>query len=554
MAGSTDPRDPDGLISGWVAEYERQPASASAADTVIVPPPAQPMSVARHIVEALYTDPAGLVLRDFRGDFHGYDGTSWPELDRRQVRADAYNYLEHAVYEKETNNGITMEPWAPTRHKIDNVVDALRAIVMLDGSDPPMWTAHPTEPPAHEIISMRNGLLHVPTRRLYEHTPTYFTQHALPFDFDPDAPAPTEWISFLAELWNDDLSSIGALQEVFGYLLGGDTRLQKIFLLVGPRRAGKGTIGRVLTGLLGAHNVAAPTMAGLATNFGLQPLIGKPLGLISDARLSGRANGQIVVERLLSISGEDSLTIDRKYREPWTGRLPTRFLILTNELPQLSDSSGALASRFILFVLTKSFLGREDPRLTDRLLEEASGIFNWGLAGLDRLNDRGYFVPPQSGREAMQQLEDLSSPVSAFVRERCELAADRSVAVDDLWNAWKRWCEEDNRHPGTKAGFGRDLKATAPTIRKARPRDDGDRIYSYEGIGLAENTLHGPRDHPDQDGRSGQRSGVWSGRRSGQNPSNDAAGPSGPGTNAPLFDRDELAERAHALGFDGGDR
>jgi putative DNA primase/helicase len=142
---------------------------------------------------------------------------------------------------------------------------------------------------------------------------------------------------------------------VFGYVLSGDTRLQKIFLFVGPKRGGKGTIARVLTGLLGAHHVAAPTLASLATNFGLSPLIGKPLALVSDARLSMKADNKIVVERLLSISGEDSLTIDRKFREPWTGRLSSRFLILTNELPRLTDASGALVSRFIVFVLTKSF-------------------------------------------------------------------------------------------------------------------------------------------------------------------------------------------------------
>ena len=33
-----------------------------------------------------------------------------------------------------------------------------------------------------------------------------------------------------------------------------------MFLLVGPKRGGKVTIGRVLTGLLGAHHVAAPTL------------------------------------------------------------------------------------------------------------------------------------------------------------------------------------------------------------------------------------------------------------------------------------------------------
>jgi len=269
-----------------------------------------------------------------------------------------------------------------------------------------------------------------------------------------------------------------------GYIIGGDTRQQKIFLIAGPKRSGKGTIGRVMTGLLGRHNVAAPTLAGMATNFGLSPLVDRPLALISDARLSTRADTHVVVERLLSISGEDSLTIDRKYRDPWTGRLPTRFVVLTNELPNLSDSSGALASRFVLFVLEKSFYGKENPRLTEELLEEAPGILNWALLGLDRLEDRGFFKQPDSGSESLRQLEDLSSSIATFVRERCKTGADHSVPVDDLWRAWKEWCEEGDIRRGTKATFGRDLRAAVPTLRKTRPRDDDARAYLYEGIGL----------------------------------------------------------------------
>ena len=58
-------------------------------------------------------------------------------------------------------------------------------------------------------------------------------------------------------------------------------------------------------------------------------MIGKPLAIVSDARLGG-ANTHQVVERLLSISGEDMLAIDRKYREPWTGTLSTRFVVVSN--------------------------------------------------------------------------------------------------------------------------------------------------------------------------------------------------------------------------------
>jgi len=272
-----------------------------------------------------------------------------------------------------------------------------------------------------------------------------------------------------------------------GEVIGGDTRQQKIFLFVGPRRGGKGTIGRVLTGLLGKHNVAAPTLAGLATNFGLQELIDRPLGLISDARLGSKADSTIVVERLLSISGEDSITVDRKYKDPWTGRLPTRFVVLTNELPRLLDSSGALSSRFVLLVLTKSFLGAENPKLTDELLAEAPGILNWVLEGLDRLHKRGHFRMPTASEEALVQLEDLSSPVAAFLRDRCEQGPEFEIAVEELWSAWKDWCVDENRHPGTKANFGKDLKATAPTVRRMRPREVEDRVYLYAGIRLATN-------------------------------------------------------------------
>lgn len=117
-----------------------------------------------------------------------------------------------------------------------------------------------------------------------------------------------------------------------GYVISGRRDLHKILLLVGPTRAGKGVIARVMKELVGRGNYAGPTLASLGTNFGLSPLIGKPLAIISDARLGG-ANVHQVVERLLSVSGEDMLTVDVKYREPWTGTLPTRFLDERSDAP-----------------------------------------------------------------------------------------------------------------------------------------------------------------------------------------------------------------------------
>jgi putative DNA primase/helicase len=243
----------------------------------------------------------------------------------------------------------------------------------------------------------------------------------------------------------------------------------------------------VLTALAGPDSVANPTLASLQTNFGLAPLIGKRLAFITDARLGGRSDQAAITERLLSISGEDALTIDRKYLPAWTGRLAVRFTTLTNELPRISDTSGALVGRLIVLVLTQSFYGREDPGLTTRLLTELPSILNWALVGYRRLRQRGYFVQPASAREAIEHLEMLASPIKAFIVERCHVGPGHKVSVELIYQSWRMWCENIGRKDaGTKQTFGAELKAAIPGLHTKRSRTGDDRYREYEGIGLKE--------------------------------------------------------------------
>ena len=136
-------------------------------------------------------------------------------------------------------------------------------------------------------------------------------------------------------------------------------------------------------------------------------------------------------------------------------------------------------------ILTTSFYGRENPKLTNELLGEAPGIFNWALEGLDRLRDRGYFLLPATAQEAQRHLEDLASPVGAFVRDVCVVGPAYQVDKDDLWEAWKAWCTDEGRdRPGTKAVFARDLRATVPGLTPIRPRDGEERSHAWRGLNV----------------------------------------------------------------------
>jgi|GEM_PF-6878810 len=255
-------------------------------------------------------------------------------------------------------------------------------------------------------------------------------------------------------------------------------------MLIGPPRSGKGTLARILILVLGPRNVAGPTLSSFATNFGLWPLLGKRLALISDARITGRTDSAPVIERLLSISGEDVLTVDRKNLPPVSSKLDTRLMLLSNELPRLGDSSAALASRMVILGLSRSWLGKEDPRLTARLTAELPGILvHFALPGWRMLQEDGCFRQPGSGAELVEELESLSSPILAFVQERCVEDEGASVEVQLLFAEWLRWCEAMHReNPGDCQTFGRNLRAALPHLRLERPRRGGERVRVYEGI------------------------------------------------------------------------
>ena len=443
--------------------------------------PGAPLVNARKVIAQLFQERRDLLLRSYRGDLYEWSGAHWTRREDAWLRQLLFRFFERATFKADDGR----QPFNPTKAKVANLEAAVNALTHLaEQSEVPLWLGAHSGPDPRELVPVHNGLLHLASRTLLEHTPRFFSLNAAPVDYDAAAPRPERFLRFVDELFGDDQQAKDTLQEMFGYLLSSDTSQQKIFMLVGPKRSGKSTIGRVVRELVGHAHVAAPTLASLTMNFGLQTMIGKSLAIIADARLSGQRNHQVVVERLLSISGEDALDIDRKYKAPWTGRLLARLLILTNELPALVDPSGALASRFIIISFTETFYGREDTELTEKLFAELPGILNWALDGLDRLHDRGRFIQPDSGRARVDELEALTSPVGAFLRERCIIEVGMTCRVSDLFDEWDHWCVDRGRNPGTVQSFGHELNALGLPITRRQPRTTDGRERWYEGIGL----------------------------------------------------------------------
>jgi len=413
------------------------------------------------------------------GDWLDYDGRAYRFVEDEEIQRDVWAFLESARVKEKKGFG----PFIVSTPAVVSAVEAalLGIALRTQQHEPPCWIEGDGADP-DELIVCANGILHLPTGELLPHTPGLFTMNALEVPYDPQAPTPERWYRFLAELWPDDPASLETLQEVFGYLLVPDTSLHKMFLIEGPPRSGKGTIAQVLQCLVGKDNYCAPGLSSLGSNFGLQPLVGKQLAVISDARIGKRSDIGVVVENLLRISGGDAITADRKNKTHWTGFLSVRFLMLSNGLPQFIDSSGALGNRFVPLRLTNSYLGKEDPRMADELMKELPGILTWAVEGWRRLRERGHFVPPPSGQEMIADLIRSGSPVRRFVEESCE--REEFVCKKELYQAYLHWCGETGEKSVSDNIFGKDILALGG-IEAAKVAIKGNRTPVYRGLRLA---------------------------------------------------------------------
>jgi putative DNA primase/helicase len=428
-----------------------------------------------------------ITVRSQHGELFTWGKGQYHMIEPASLEQSLQRWLHRAVREQYNRSAKAYEfvPFDSNPHAVEQVLETITNEMYVSASNlPPCWLPGVTPPiqaqswKLTDCLFTTSSIVHVPTGECLPATPACFNVGAVTFGYDPAAPQPLEWLKFLDQIFEADQASRELLQEWFGYCLVQKTNFQKSLLIIGPKRAGKGTIGRVLRQLIGEHNCCGPTVSGLAGHFGLQPLLYKSLAIVSDARFAGQ-NVHILIERLLNIIGEDAITIDRKHRTSVTMTLPTRFTFLTNDIPELPDASTALMERFLVIRLTESFAGREDVTLSDKLSNELPGILLWAMDGLRRLLARQRFVQPAHSADVIRSMHAAASPVAMFVKERCVLAAGARTPCQTLVTAFNSWAEQEGMDIRmTAQNFGKALQSAFPSVERIRSTKDN----YYEGI------------------------------------------------------------------------
>ena len=361
--------------------------------------------------------------------------------------------------------------------KMSQIIDAEKQWRLLVQKDIRELNANPY------IINVRNGLYNVLEDTLTEHTPEYCSTVQLNVTYDKTADCPM-FKKFLADSMGGDMEQVSLIQEMLGYFFIPVNSAQKCFVIVGAAGAGKSVLLRVLNEvLLGKQNVSNVSWQALNERFKTAELFGKLANIFADLPTKNIDDNGI----FKALVGEDYLTVEKKNKNPFSFQSSARLLFSCNSIPKnYGDKSEGFYRRLIIIRFNHTVpKDKRDPELLEKFRMEADGIFLFALEGLRRLMNNHYmFSETQVNADELQRYREESDSVLSFVKDNCEMDAAYSAGSTELFNSYKKYCEECGMKPYSQKNFVQQIIAAFPNVTR-----DIDRIAKRRvlmGIRLGE--------------------------------------------------------------------
>lgn len=317
------------------------------------------------------------------------------------------------------------------------------------------------------LISFNNGLLDLNSMTLNEFSSDYFIINVIPHNYDPNAKCP-KWEKFIGEVHLAE--DIPLVQEWWGYNLWSGFPKDALMIYHGEGQNGKGVVLMTQRQILGGENVSTISLHQLNLNpFMAAELYGK-LACISNELASKSLKD---VGLLKEISSGAPMTVHRKNGQPFQMLNYAKPTYSGNFLPPIDEDDDAIWDRMHIVRCLTHFVidhqpakgekwARDKDKLISELLEEAPGIINWMIEGLQRLRRNNWkFSDPMSRAEVRRYYRYNASSVYAFLEDKVIKTGNYcdTVAVEQMWNEYEYYCVQIHpKNIRTKRQFFDDMK------------------------------------------------------------------------------------------------
>lgn len=207
------------------------------------------------------------------------------------------------------------------------------------------------------IINFKNGLYSIKERKMYNHSPKFFSINQINVNLNLNAPKVQAVDDVLDKLSCGIYERKQTILEMIGYSMTTSVDLHKAFILYGETaKNGKSTLIKIITELVGRENVGNVSFKDMNKNrFSAAGVKGKILNTGSEMTDEYIEDVEIFKSW---ITGDD-LEIEEKFKPKQTIRPYAKFIFNANKLPSVADKTDGFYRRLQIIPLEYSFTNKD---------------------------------------------------------------------------------------------------------------------------------------------------------------------------------------------------
>jgi len=303
------------------------------------------------------------------------------------------------------------------------------------------------------------------------------------------------WVKYPEESEEDAKPRVLLLLEMIGYTLDPhEYPYNKAFLLVGGGNNGKTTLLRLLKKILGEHNVSSVNLRNLdprVNRFAAAELYGKLANISAEPVNEQIGRGGFDPSLFKQLTGEDLITVERKFKDPFQAVNYAKLVFAANRLPEVAEDTYAFWRRWIVIEFPNEF--PPDDAFFERTFteDEIEGIVISALYAFRLVKKRKGFTEKGTKdpkEEWMKRSNDVYRVVKSMIDEGIiELDKAGWVEKKDLYTLYLKYAEK------LKEEEGEDIQTVAQKtftekiaqlfgIRSGQKKYSGKKYNAYLGV------------------------------------------------------------------------
>ncbi len=297
------------------------------------------------------------------------------------------------------------------------------------------------------IINFKNGLFSVKERKMYNHSPKYFSTNQINTNFNLTAPKVQAVDDVLDKLSCGKYERKQTILEMIGYSMTTSIKLQKAFILYGNKaRNGKSTLIDIIVHLLGDDNVGTVSFKDMNQNrFAGSGIKNKLLN--SGSEMTDEYIEDVEIFKKY-VTG-DYLEIEEKFKPRQKIRPYAKFIFSANELPRVADKTDGFYRRLQIIPLEYSFTDKDRKSFDFNKLISKEALEYLAKISLEAyLNMGENFSNHEENEIEIAKYKVGANSILTFINDEEYITSliektSTSRFANEIYNLYKQYCADN---------------------------------------------------------------------------------------------------------------